>query len=171
MLKRLALIVLLFTLANFSYPQGTWSYLGKIPSGANINSISVVNQNVIFVAAKGNGLYRSYDGGATWELKINGFSASGDLYGISATDSLNCWVGWVGRTGSPASVYRTTDGGENWVMQWTLAGSFPDVIKMFTPQYGIIIGDPTGNGMPYQLRYTTNGIFPPVLLLLQTNLG
>ena len=28
---------------------------------------------------------------------------------------------------------------------------------MFTPNYGIVIGDPTGNGQPYQFRYTTNG--------------
>jgi photosystem II stability/assembly factor-like uncharacterized protein len=157
MLKRLSFLILLFTIVNFSYPQGAWSYLGTIPSGANINSISVVDQNVIFVAALGNGLYRSLDGGATWELKSKGLGANGDLYGISATDSLNCWVGWLNRTGSPASVYRTTDGGSSWLLQWSLTGSFPDGIKMFTSQYGIVIGDPRGNGLPYQFRFTTNG--------------
>src|ERR1017187_1158030 len=148
MFKRMTFLILLFSLGKFTFPQASWSYLGAIPSGADINSISVINQNVIFVAANGNGLYRTLNGGATWELKNTGLAASGDLYGISATDSLNCWVGWLNTTGSPASVYRTTNGGTNWTLQWTLAGSFPDGIKMFTTQYGIVIGDPTGNGQP-----------------------
>ncbi|MDR3665462.1 MAG: T9SS type A sorting domain-containing protein [Ignavibacteriaceae bacterium] len=155
--KILTFLILLLAFAKISYSQGSWSYLGTIPSGAAINSIAVVDQNVIFVAAKGNGLYRTLNGGSTWELKNTGLAASGDLYGISATDSLNCWVGWLKSTGTPASIYRTTDGGTSWTLQWTLAGTFPDGIKMFTPDYGIAIGDPTGNGQPYQFRYTTNG--------------
>jgi photosystem II stability/assembly factor-like uncharacterized protein len=157
MIKRLTFLVILFSLANLSYPQGAWSFLGNIPSGADINSISVVDQNVMFVAAKGNYLYRTLNGGATWELKNTGLGASGDLYGISATDSLNCWVGWLKTTGTPASIYRTTNGGTSWTSQWSLAGSFPDGIKMFTPSYGIAIADPTASGQPYQFRYTTNG--------------
>ena len=158
MVKRLTFLVLLFALAKFSYSQGTWSFLGTIPVTADINSISVVDQNIIFVAGNGNYLYRSLNGGSSWELKNTGLGASGNLFGISATDSLNCWVGWLNSaTSTPASVYRTTDGGTNWTLQWSLAGSFPDGIKMFTPDYGIAIGDPTGNGQPYQFLYTTNG--------------
>ncbi|MDR3666796.1 MAG: T9SS type A sorting domain-containing protein [Ignavibacteriaceae bacterium] len=156
MLKRLTLLILLFSFAEFSYPQASWSYLSTIPSGADISSISVVDQNVIFVAAKGNGLFRSLNGGTTWELKNTGLAANGDLYGISATDSLNCWVGWLNTAGAPASLYRTTNGGTSWTLQWTMSGSFPDGIKMFTPDYGIFIGDPIGNGQPYQFRSTTN---------------
>jgi photosystem II stability/assembly factor-like uncharacterized protein len=157
MIKRLSFFFLLIALAKFSYPQASWSLLGTIPNGADINSIAVVDQNVIFVAAKGNFLYRTLNGGTTWELKNTGLAASGDLYGISAIDSLNCWVGWLSATQSPASIYRTTNGGTSWQLQWTLAGSFPDGIKMFTPDYGIAIADPTATGQPYQFRYTTNG--------------
>jgi photosystem II stability/assembly factor-like uncharacterized protein len=158
MIKSLTFFIILFSLANLSFPQASWSFLGNIPVHADINSISVVDQNVIFVAAQGNYLYRTLNGGSTWELKNTGLGASGNLYGISATDSLNCWVGWLNSaTQTPASVYRTTDGGNSWLLQWTLAGSFPDGLKMFNPDYGIFIGDPTGNGLPYQFRYTTNG--------------
>jgi photosystem II stability/assembly factor-like uncharacterized protein len=156
MIKRLTFLIILFSLAGISYSQ-TWSLLTTLPSGADINSIAVVDQNVIFVASKGDYLYRTINGGTTWELKNTGLGASGDLYGISATDSLNCWVGWLKSTGTPASIYRTTNGGTSWTLQWTLAGSFPDGIKMFTPNYGIAIADPTGNSQPYQFRYTTNG--------------
>jgi photosystem II stability/assembly factor-like uncharacterized protein len=157
MIKKLTFLLLLFVFAKFSFPQNAWSFLGTIPSGNNINSIAVVDANVIFVAAEGNALYRTLNGGSTWELKNTGLAASGNLYGISATDSLNCWVGWLKTTGTPASIYRTTDGGTSWTLQWSLAGSFPDGIKMFNSNYGIFIYDPTGNGQPYQFRYTTNG--------------
>ena len=157
MIKRLTFLLLLFAFAKFSFPQNSWSFLGNIPNAADINSIAVVDQNVIFVAAKGNSLYRTLDGGTTWELKNTGLAASGDLYGISAIDSLNCWVGWLSSSGTPASIYRTTNGGSSWTIQWFLANSFPDGIKMFTLNYGIAIADPTGNNKPYQFRYTTNG--------------
>jgi photosystem II stability/assembly factor-like uncharacterized protein len=157
MIKKVTFIMLLFALAKLSYPQASWSFLGTLPSGADINSIAVVDQNVIFVAAKGNYLYRTLNGGTTWELKNTGLAASGDLYGITATDSLNCWVGWLKTTGSPASIYKTTNGGTTWTSQWTLAGSFPDGLKMFTPSYGIAIMDPTATGQPYQFLYTKNG--------------
>ena len=157
MIKRLTFLFLLFAMAKVSYPQASWSFLGTIPNGADINSIAVVDQNVIFIAAKGNSLYRTLNGGTTWELKNVGLGASGDCYGISATDSLNCWVGWLKTTGTPASIYRTTNGGTSWTVQWTLAGSFPDGLKMFTPNYGIAIADPTASSQPYQFRYTVNG--------------
>ena len=157
MIKSLTFLIVLFTLANFSFPQAAWSFLGNTPVQADINSISVVDQNVIFVAAKGNYLYRTLNGGSTWELKNTGLPTGYGLYGLSAIDSMNCWVGWLNTAQSSASIYRTTDGGTSWTLQWTLAGSFPDGLKMFTLNYGIFIGDPTGNGQPYQFRYTTNG--------------
>ena len=158
MIKRLTFLLLLSAFAKFSFPQASWSFLGTLPGGEDVNSIAVVDQNVIFVAGIANGLYRTLDGGNTWELKNTGLAGSGSLYGISATDSLNCWVGWLNAiTGTPASIYRTTNGGTSWTLQWTLAGSFPDGIKMFTPNYGIAISDPTASGQKYQFRYTTNG--------------
>ena len=158
MIKRLTFLILLFALAKISYPQASWSLVGTIPNGADINSIAVVDQNIIFVAANGNSLYRTVNGGATWVLRNTGLAAGGNLYGLSALDSLNCWVGWLNASsGTPASIYRTTNGGVSWTLQWTLAGSFPDGIKMFTPNYGIVIADPTASAQPYQFRFTTNG--------------
>ena len=158
MMKRLTIFFLLFAIVKFSYPQASWGYVSTLPNAPDINSISVVDQNVIFVAANANLLYRTLNGGSTWELKNTGLAAIGNLYGISATDSLNCWVGWLkDPSGTPASIYRTTDGGTSWTLQWTLAGSFPNGIKMFTPNYGIALADPTATGQPYQFRYTNDG--------------
>jgi photosystem II stability/assembly factor-like uncharacterized protein len=157
MLKKLTILFIFLTFAKISFSQASWSYLSTTPVAADINSICVVDQNVIFVAGNSSYLYRSLNGGTTWELKNTGLLAGGNLYGISALDSLNCWVGVLNSAQTIAYIYRTTNGGVSWANQWSLAGSFPDGVKMFSPSYGIAICDPTASGQPYQFRYTTNG--------------
>lgn len=128
-----------------------WTFVSQVPSNPNINSISVVNQNVIWVACDANRLYKTTDGGTTWLLRNAGLPA-GNLYGISALDTATCWVGTVN-----GSIYKTTNGGSNWTLQFSLAGSFTNGLKMYNASYGVYYGDPTGSGQPYQFRYTTNG--------------
>lgn len=147
MIKRLLLFVLLFS--GIALPQG-WTLQSTLPTAPAINSISVVDENVIWAACAGAKVYLSEDGGLTWTLKNSGLS--GDLYGISATDNTNCWVGTV--TGA---IFRTTNGGTNWSQQIAVSGSFIDGIKMWDNNNGVYYGDPTGAGQPYQLRYTTDG--------------
>lgn len=128
-----------------------WTLVSQIPTGPHINSISVVNQNVIWICCDTAKLYLTVNGGLNWTLRNNGLPVY-NLYGISALDSMNCWVGT--RIGS---IYRTSDGGLNWSVQFSLSGSFSNCIKMFDMNYGIYNGDPTGAGQPMQYRYTTNG--------------
>lgn len=128
-----------------------WTLVTQIPGGPRINSISVVNQNVIWVCCDTTKLYRTTNAGLNWDLRTGGLP-SGNFYGISAVDSLNCWVGTVA-----GSIYRTSNGGLNWTQQFAVAGSFSNCIKMFNMNYGIYNGDPTGTGQPMQYRYTTNG--------------
>ncbi len=147
-MKNFFLVIFLIGFAN-AYSQ--WSLVSTLPSPQNINSVSVVNQNVIWVACDNATLYRSTNGGVNWVSRGTGLPA-GNLYGISALDTSNCWVGTVN-----GSIYRTSNGGLNWALQFSLAGSFSNGIKMFNANYGVYQGDPTGNGQPYQFRYTTNG--------------
>jgi photosystem II stability/assembly factor-like uncharacterized protein len=148
MVKHLTLFLLLFY--GIAFPQG-WALLSTLPGSPDINSIAVVDENVIWAACTGAKVLLSEDGGVTWTLRNTGIP-SGDLYGISAVDNMNCWVGTI--TGS---IYRTSDGGNSWTQQIAVAGSFIDGIKMFDVNNGVYYGDPTGAGQPYQLRYTTDG--------------
>jgi len=148
-LKKLILLTILIFCVN-AYGQ-QWTLVTQIPGGPRINSISVVNQNLIWVCCDTTKIFRSTNAGLNWELR-NGGIPSGNLYGISAIDSLNCWVGTV-----LGSIYRTTNGGLNWTQQFSQSGSFSNCIKMFNLNYGIYNGDPSGNGQPMQYRYTTNG--------------
>ena len=144
-------LLLLIFLVIFSNANSQWTVVSTVPSSPNINSISVVNQNVIWVCGDATALYRTTDGGLTWVSGNTGLP-SGNLYGISALDASTCWVGTVN-----GSIYKTTTGGTSWTLQFSQAGSFSNGLKMFNQNYGVYQGDPTGNGQPYQLRYTTNG--------------
>lgn len=147
MIKRLVLFLLL--ISGFALPQ-EWTLISTIPTSPNVNSIAVVDQNIIWAACTGGKVYLTEDAGLTWTLRNAGLS--GDLYGISATDNMNCWVGTVA-----GSIFRTSDGGNSWAQQIAVPGSFMDGIKMFDANNGVYYADPTGSGQPYQLRYTTDG--------------
>ncbi len=149
MVKQLLLFLLL--VSGISLPQG-WTLLSTVPTSPAINSIAVVDENVIWIACAGAQAYLSEDGGITWTLRNTGLASAGDLYGISATDNMNCWVGTVA-----GSIYRTSDGGNSWSLQIAVSGSFMDGIKMWDNNNGVYYADPTASGQPYQLRYTTDG--------------
>ncbi len=143
-------IILFVALSSITFGQ-SWLTISTLPAPAfDINSISVVDQNTIWVCGTGAGVRRSTNGGFNWVNVSSGLA--GDLYGISALDVNTCWIGTV--TGS---IYRTTNGGTNWVLQHSLAGSFSNGIKMFDANNGAFIGDPPGVGQAYQFRFTTNG--------------
>ncbi len=152
-MKKFFLISFLaLSLSVISNAQG-WSLISQLPSPfPNINSISVVDANVLWVACDGGYVYRSTNGGSTWELKNTGLPSGQNLYGISALDITNCWVGTVN-----GAIFHTSNGGDNWTQQIAVAGSFINGIQMFDLNNGVYVGDPTGTGQPYQFRYTTDG--------------
>ena len=150
--KILVQLLFVLTLSNFSNAQG-WSLLSQLPSPfPNINSISVVDANVLWVACDLGYVFRSTNGGTSWELKNTGLPAGQNLYGICALDMNNCWVGTVN-----GAIFHTSDGGTSWSQQILVTGSFINGIQMFNLNNGVYVGDPTGTGQPYQFRYTTNG--------------
>ncbi|MEZ4821201.1 MAG: hypothetical protein R2942_01865 [Ignavibacteria bacterium] len=99
----------------------------------------------------GGRVFRTVNGGANWVARNSGLP-SVDITSICALDTSLCWVGT--ETGS---IYKTSDGGSSWTLQFSLTGSFFDGIKMFNESYGMYYADPTAAGQPHQWRYTTNG--------------
>ena len=111
----------------------TWTHLG-LEATRHISRIIVHPEDpeLVYLAAQGNpwgpneerGVYRSVDGGETWEkiLYVNEDSGIVDM-SVDATNPLNMmatsWdfrrMPWVVKSGGPGSrVYKTTDGGANW---------------------------------------------------------
>ncbi|MFZ1323438.1 MAG: T9SS type A sorting domain-containing protein [Ignavibacteria bacterium] len=148
-MKKLFVIFFTFIFCN-GFTQ--WTVVSTVPTSALINSISVVNENLIWVACDGGRVFKTTNGGVNWNQRNTGLP-TGNVYGISALDTSNCWVGNVS-----GSIYRTSDGGNSWTLQLAVANSFSDGIHMFNANYGIYYADPTAaTGQPFQYRYTTNG--------------
>ncbi len=65
----------------------------------------------------GGGIYKSVDGGETWELKgLEGTEHIGRIL-VHPTDPNTVWVSGLGplwREGGERGLYKTTDGGESW---------------------------------------------------------
>jgi hypothetical protein len=147
-MKRIILFILLIIYSN---SNSQWTLVSTIPSNQNIYSISVVDQNIIWISGNLTSLYKTTDGGLSW-ISGNTGLPSGRLYGISALDESTCWVGT-----QYGSIYKTSDGGSSWTLQLPPTGYKSDGIKMFNKNYGVYMGDPSGIGQPFQFRYTTNG--------------
>jgi len=112
----------------------TWTHVG-LKETRHISRIFVHPENpeLVYVAAQGNpwgpneerGMYRSKDGGNTWEkiLYVNEDSGIVDLTVSEENPRImmaTSWEfnrkPWVVVSGGPGSrVYKTTDGGDNWV--------------------------------------------------------
>ena len=66
-----------------------------------------------------SGLYRSYDGGTTWQEMYNGLPTSGSQKGrigidISVSDPNILYVVYADQVGYFNGIYKTTDGGDSW---------------------------------------------------------
>lgn len=111
----------------------TWAYMG-LDSSRHISAIRVHpnNANIVYVAVQGavygpateRGVYRSMDGGTTWErvLFINETTGASDL-SIDWNNPRILYVGmwdhlrtpWDVRSGGPGSgLYKSIDGGTKW---------------------------------------------------------
>ncbi|MDD5362153.1 MAG: T9SS type A sorting domain-containing protein [Ignavibacteria bacterium] len=149
------LTILLLLIAGITYGQ-TWTNVSSLPApNPPVNSMSVVDANTIWVCCDASGgaarVYLSTNGGTSWNLRAGGLAAV-NSYGMFAFDAVTAFVGNTNGT-----LYKTTNGGNNWTQVFAVSGSFTNGVHMFNTNYGIYYGDPTGSGVPYQFRVTTDG--------------
>ncbi|HAX48436.1 MAG TPA: hypothetical protein DCX92_05575, partial [Bacteroidetes bacterium] len=116
-------------------------------------SVKTVSNLIGWAAGAAGTVRRTTDGGSTWtDANPNTGVITGDIYNIEALDANTAWV-----TTSPGAtfIYKTTNGGTNWVQVYTVAGGFINAIKMVSATNGYAFGDPlAGNWL---LLQTTDG--------------
>ena len=132
-----------------------------LPSGIGVGQISVgMNDQdalwasaIIASGAISDQFTMSTDAGQTWTAGT--FDAGDGLSQLFAIDDMTCWA--VFNTGATQGVYKTTNGGVNWVNMNAGYGasSFANVIHFFDDTDGFAQGDPLGGY--YELYTTTNG--------------
>jgi photosystem II stability/assembly factor-like uncharacterized protein len=102
-------------------------------------SVKAVNGLIAWAAGAAGTVRRTTDGGVTWgNGNPNPGVITGDIYNIEAIDANTAWC-----TTTPGAtfIYKTTNGGANWVQVYTLPGGFINAIKMTSPTVGIATGD------------------------------
>ncbi len=109
--------------------------------------------------APSNDITITHDGGETWHVQTIAALEDNYDWGVAATDANTVHViGWNYKKGG-GNVFRSTDGGITWEREgantYTDAASFPDAIKFFDRQNGVIFGDPQ-NGY-YEIYTTSDG--------------
>lgn len=159
----LILTLCLFS-AQVSYSQ--WTIAGAVTPGSAFPSISVVDQNVAWIAAGINTplVYRTTNGGTTW-ITVPTTGISLDLFCVWGVDANTAYVGnggGAGGIGGNASFYKTTDAGTTWTTVASTGGSagfFNGIVFSKTnPSFGVAQSDPpAGAGNPYYISVTTNG--------------
>jgi len=115
----------------------TWKNTG-LPDSYHIGEIAVhpKNPDIVFVAVQGHfwstnrnrGLYRTVDGGKTWEhvLYVNERTGANDVVIAPSNPDViyvSMWENNPGVFGEESGVYRSSDGGATWRR---LRGGFPD---------------------------------------------
>jgi len=115
----------------------TWKNMG-LPDSYHIGEIAIHphNPNIVFVAVLGHfwspnenrGLYRTLDGGQTWErvLYVNDRTGANDVV-ISPSNPdvvyASLWEDYPGICGPESGLYKSSDGGQTWTR---LKGGLPD---------------------------------------------
>jgi len=86
---------------------------GQLPSDKTIRDIAIspIDKNVVYVGIEGYGVYKTVNGGGTWELKNTGLTSPNvKCLAISEQNSEIVYAGT-----SDEGVFATVDGGDNWV--------------------------------------------------------
>ncbi|MGC4021600.1 MAG: YCF48-related protein [Cyclobacteriaceae bacterium] len=145
-MKKFLLLFLSLLIAQSSFGQMyQWKNI-SIDVKSSFRAISVVDDKVAWVGGSKGQIGRSRDGGKTWSFKQVANFETSDFRSIYAFDSLQAIIA---NAGSPAIIFRTTDGGKNWnqIYKNENKDAFIDGIDFWNDKKGIIYGDPIDGKM------------------------
>lgn len=122
---------------------------------ARLRGVSAVNERVAWASGANATVLRTSDGGVTW-LKLNVTNEQLDFRDIDAIDPQTAYTLSIG-TGPASRIYKTTDAGATWTMQFKNDDpkAFLDAMSFWDADNGIVFGDSV-DGQLYILL-TDNG--------------
>ena len=169
------LIVLVFFKFSNCIAQMQW-FEQTTPVHISLNSVSAVNDNVVW-ACGGYGYWeaqviRTTNGGTWTNATGSGILYQLELSNIWGIDENNALV--TGTTNSAVTyVYKTTNGGLNWIQVFNQSGGFINAVQLTLANDGFMVGDPvTGRWSMWKTTdagyiWDSSGLYVPEY----TNLG
>jgi photosystem II stability/assembly factor-like uncharacterized protein len=111
--------------------QDGWFWQNPLPQGNHLNDIDIVNDHLAYAIGNRGTLLKTTNGGVSWEIK-----QSNTLSDLRALVFINENVGWIC---SDTAISKTTDGGNNWVNQFT--GIWLNDIVFTNSNSGLAVGN------------------------------
>jgi photosystem II stability/assembly factor-like uncharacterized protein len=124
--------------------------------------ISIIDASTVWLGVRCEGPYskaiHTNDGGTTWNADLiptTGFPIISSAFALDANTSFYVFTD----NGTGGSIWKTTDGGMNWVnkvtTQFTQPGGFANFYYGFDANEGVAMGDPTLGY--FEIQRTTDG--------------
>jgi len=140
MKKVVSILLYLVVTSNLFSQDYKWQNI-SVDVKSSFRALSVVDDKVAWACGSKGWIGRSRDGGKTWSFKqVKNFEEF-DFRSLYAFDSLTAIIA---NAGSPAHIFRTTDGGKNWqsVYQNDNKDAFIDGLDFWNDKKGMAYGDP-----------------------------
>ena len=172
-MKKLLLSLLLVISLSVNAQIWTEKATGFTASSRSLNSISIVDANVIWANAYDNSIpnnqdftvkqfTRSIDGGNTWTpgtINLGANSSDMGSTSITAVSASTAWISVSPGAINTGGIWKTIDGGTTWTKQPTAlfnsAVSYPNFVHFWNATDGIAQGDPESN--EFEIYTTTDG--------------
>lgn len=104
--------------------------------------ISPVDEAVVWISGTGGTFGRTLDGGLTWNIGVVPGADSLQFRDVHGVDANSAYLLSIG-SGDQSRIYKTVDGGEHWVLQFTNpeVGGFFDCFDFWDALHGIAFSD------------------------------
>jgi photosystem II stability/assembly factor-like uncharacterized protein len=154
-MTRKCAVFLCFIYFALSTARAQWQQQAS-GTDVQLRGISAVSDGVAWASGAKGTVLRTVDSGATWiKLSVPGAEAL-DFRDIQAFDENLAFVLSIG-PGEQSRIYKTTNGGKNWELQFTNKDpkAFYDCFAFWDKRHGIALSDSVDGKFP--LLVTTNG--------------
>jgi photosystem II stability/assembly factor-like uncharacterized protein len=123
-------------------------------TSADFRGVSAAGLSVVWVSGSNGTYVRTTDGGKTWRAGVVPGAETLDFRDAQAIDANTAYLL---NAGEPAKIYKTTDAGERWDLQYTntTTGVFFDAMAFWDAEHGIAFSDPVGGH--FLIITTANG--------------
>lgn len=152
-MKTLFSFATLLLLSNLSSAQ--W-IKQTVNTTASFRGLSVVNEKVVWASGTGGTVVRTIDGGKKWDVIQVPDAAKLDFRDIEAFDANTAYILSIGN-GESSRIYKTTDGGATWKLQFknTNEKAFFDAMSCINKIRCIAMSDPVDG--KFFVLHTDNG--------------
>ena len=151
--KSLILVSSIAVVVSPAYAQ--W-HAQKSNTNASLHGLGIVNANIVWASGTGGTFVRTTDGGETWQAGTVAGAEKLDFRDVHAIDADTAHLMSIGK-GDESRIYKTTDGGKNWLLEYTEQNpnAFLDSMAFWDATHGIVIGDPLDG--KFELLTTSDG--------------